>query len=770
MFCVSSFPCHDLRTGLYNTLILISSSSSFWLLAFLNIFLRLDSVSAAPAITAQLHQRDDQSVNSSSSYRIWVPILVIVVVLAIIALYVCSIRANHGGRLPRALSSLSRAAAIGTGAMMPTTTELTADQLTGNGSTTTANDTTNANNNRTRRPRRNRRTPSQISTTSLPVYMKEPGEQELVIFRGPQDMEDVPLEAEMPPVLEDERYTPMPDSPQHMPLLDADDGAVADDSAAALLPDAHEEPRSSSERRQSGGSVHTGDSSSLVRVETNVTAENPDPRGEAPAYFEVVDLNDEAQQRPSAPSTQSSGPIRTDISMTAASSTASRGTTSRRSLRNLFGWSGHRSPIAPPGLPMTTSTLSHARADSGGALSLTTTMSRPSTSNRHSHRPSQSSSSVFSVVNPLNRKKSTATLSSNHLTSPSSISLASISSPLTHTAVRTEFTYPKAGPTPEQLKLISSREAFARFGVPYGKDAIAFAASTQDLNPPPEFESSAGPSSSTGPRSQSRAGVLTRESGGRSSESSGESNGTNRSSALETPEIRVHGSSRPTSPSVELDAPVTTSDSALSSQNGPKESDVTRFSASVDSSLSFKDIVASTETSETPSKIQVPQILKNSNDVAPSSSPSAPSTSITIAQHTPLPSAVSSPIPETSVKHPPTSFRNPPNSEAASAPSLRSESRASSFRSFATAREFVNEFGVSGGGSNLGSGSGTPTMSESEYYSEQETEMGDTESRPATPTTPMTLANPQSARSADGQGSVTRHVLEGTDTTIRAAA
>ena len=32
------------------------------------------------------------------------------------------------------------------------------------------------------------------------------------------------------------------------------------------------------------------------------------------------------------------------------------------------------------------------------------------------------------------------------------ISLNSISSPLTHTVVRTEFTYPKTGLTPEQLK------------------------------------------------------------------------------------------------------------------------------------------------------------------------------------------------------------------------------------------------------------------------------------------------------------------------------
>ncbi|KAJ3824076.1 hypothetical protein F5880DRAFT_434757 [Lentinula raphanica] len=758
MFCVSSFPPHDSRTTLYNTLILFSSPFTFRLLVILNVFFRLDSVSAAPAITAHSHlyQRDDQSVNSSSSFRIWVPILIVVVVLAIIALYVCSIRANNGG-LPRALANFSRAAAIGNGTMMPTTTELTADQLTGNASTTTANDTSNnATNNRTRRPRRTRRTPSQISTTSLPVYMKEPGEQELVIIRGPQDMEDVPLDTEMPPVREDgehERYTPMPDSPQHMPLLD-DEGAVADESAAALLPDAHEQPRSRPDEtggRDSAGSAHSGDSSSLVRVDTNVTTETPDPRGDAPAYYEVVDLNDESQQS-SAPS--SSMPTQTNSSMTAGSSTASRGTASRRSLRNLFSWTGHRNPVAPPGLPATTSSQLHARADSGGALSLTSTMSRPSTSNRQSHRPSQSSSSAFSVMNPLNRKKSTVTLSSNHLTSPSSISLASISAPLTHTAVRTEFTYPKAGPTPDQLKLISSREAFARFGVPYGEDAIAFAASTHDLNPPPEFESAAGPSSSSSPRprSQSHAGVMARQSIGRSSESSG-------SSVLEPPEIRVQRSSRPVSPSVEGDMSAPAVDPPSSTQNG------ITASAVVDASEPSGEVASHPQTAET-SETQSAEVQNSPKDDVTSPSdvqaPSSPLASVAPAQH-------GTSIPTSSSKPPPTSFRNPPQPGTVSTPSLRSESRASSFRSFATAQESVNEFGVVSGGS--GSGSGTPTMSE--YFSEQETEIGDGDSRPATPTTStrqMSQTILQPTLSVDSLGSVSRHVLEGTDTTIRAAA
>ena len=51
--------------------------------------------------------------------------------------------------------------------------ELTAAQLAGPGAPVP----------RSSRRRRNRRTPSQISTRSLPIYMKEPGEQEIVIVR-----------------------------------------------------------------------------------------------------------------------------------------------------------------------------------------------------------------------------------------------------------------------------------------------------------------------------------------------------------------------------------------------------------------------------------------------------------------------------------------------------------------------------------------------------------------------------------------------------------
>ena len=65
--------------------------------------------------------------------------------------------------------------------------ELTADQLAGsargNNPAAAGAGATGNGANRTRRPRRTRRTPSQISTHSLPAYMKEPGDEEIVIVR-----------------------------------------------------------------------------------------------------------------------------------------------------------------------------------------------------------------------------------------------------------------------------------------------------------------------------------------------------------------------------------------------------------------------------------------------------------------------------------------------------------------------------------------------------------------------------------------------------------
>ena len=66
-------------------------------------------------------------------------------------------------------------------ASTPAVRDLTAEEIAGTAATDQANAA--AANRTERRPRRTRRTPSQISTRSLPMYMKEPGELELVIIQ-----------------------------------------------------------------------------------------------------------------------------------------------------------------------------------------------------------------------------------------------------------------------------------------------------------------------------------------------------------------------------------------------------------------------------------------------------------------------------------------------------------------------------------------------------------------------------------------------------------
>ncbi|KAJ7218733.1 hypothetical protein C8J57DRAFT_274090 [Mycena rebaudengoi] len=95
------------------------------------------------------------------------------------------------------------------------------------------------------RPRRPCRTPSQISAASPPAYMKEPGDQELVVSRGP-DGKDV-------------------DS--------ADDNTHADN--INITPPAR--AYSHKPRLPTDSPLFWGD------------ATTPDPRGDPPAYFEVVE-------------------------------------------------------------------------------------------------------------------------------------------------------------------------------------------------------------------------------------------------------------------------------------------------------------------------------------------------------------------------------------------------------------------------------------------------------------------------------------------------
>jgi len=229
-----------------------------------------------------------------------------------------------------------------------------------------------------------------------------------------------------------------------------------------------------------------------MRVDSNLPQESLDPRGEAPAYFEVVDQ----EFNPGLPATQQPPP---NLSETLPEPQQRR--------------SGFRTFLNR--MSMMSHVPEHRRAESDQSFISNGHRSNRSIISRTSnHRPSQSSSGP-SMFRTISRQRSNQTLNSSiHLNSPSLISLNSISSPLSHTLIRTEFTYPKSGPTPEQLKVISSRENFSRFGMPYGPDAIAFAASSsrQDLEPPPDFEASSSQLSLVRPgllrRLDSPAGVV----------------------------------------------------------------------------------------------------------------------------------------------------------------------------------------------------------------------------------------------------------------------
>ncbi|KIP04039.1 hypothetical protein PHLGIDRAFT_212844 [Phlebiopsis gigantea 11061_1 CR5-6] len=370
--------------------------------------------------------------------------------------------------------------------------ELTAQQLAGSAADSL---TEPAPAPRSRRSRRPNRRASQISTHSLPVYMKEPGEQEVIIYRGPEDMmEEPPTTAHvvMPSLAEGNEspdlsletahgqanvYAEMPDSPHDMPLLSSDESrADVDNSRAHLIT-----PRRGGSARPSMETLATAEGANSPTV---------DPRGEAPAYFEVVRLDDlSAANTPEIPS-----PPSPEVPAQEPPENPRR----RSGLFSLFHVRHHAS--RPQHLPAEASSSATHRRDASNVSNISTpsTIARPRSraqSRAGTHRPSVSGSG-FSI---LSRSRSRL-LESPHLTSPSTISLHSISAPLTHTTTRSEFTYPRTGPTPEQIKLISSRESIARFGVPYGQDAIAFAASSSrmelPLHPPPDFEEFARPSGS----------------------------------------------------------------------------------------------------------------------------------------------------------------------------------------------------------------------------------------------------------------------------------
>jgi hypothetical protein len=310
-------------------------------------------------------------------------------------------------------------------------------------------------------------------------------------------MEDAPLTAQvvMPSVREDEDESLNSHSrgPSQASYVIINDDPLAQ---TPLL----EQPNDSNESTHERQNTHTSAGSVDISDARLISAEIPDPRGEAPPYFEVVgdlgyvgatseDLSrvDTADTLPIAPDTlfasdATSPPVRRRSMFRGLIDAASRALSSPHPTSSPLPLSrpSREMAVSPSPRP---SNLSNRQGSARSPLS------------GHRATPSQSgsvqsiTSSAFGRVVSRTHSRSVTNVVAG-LTSPSAISMVSISSPLTHTAVRTDFVYPRSGPTPEQLKLISSVESVSKFGVPYGPDAVAFAsASLVNLHgPPPEFE------------------------------------------------------------------------------------------------------------------------------------------------------------------------------------------------------------------------------------------------------------------------------------------
>ncbi|KAF9450038.1 hypothetical protein P691DRAFT_811283 [Macrolepiota fuliginosa MF-IS2] len=439
------------------------------------------NVRAAPidhTATNELHWFHRRAISDST----WIPVVAICAFLFIL------LSITFWKRRAAIISTLRNRTQRGTASSGSGLTELTADQLAG-GNQNAANNGANSGTTTTRprRSRRPRRTPSQMSTHSLPAYAKEPGEQELVILQGSQDMEDVPIPQTIVATIrldeeaeesvdehQPSRYTPIPEANASAPLLSRDSpGGHSSYSPHGI------------HMRTDSADTGNGSTDTTSLIESREI--EPDPRGEAPAYFEVVEqfsnggIGSRSSLIAAGPHNTPVNPLPpTDLPPPPPPPLSPQGTSRRSGFRSLL----HRMSVS--GAP------SHSRNDSSiSAVSSAQSHSR-------SHTRGTSTGSILSHFRTLSRQKSITSHNSSrgNLTSPSLISLNSISAPLTHTVVRTEFTYPRSGPTPDQVRLIANRENFTRFGVPYGPDALAFASMSRvdlaDGDRPPEFEEAVG--------------------------------------------------------------------------------------------------------------------------------------------------------------------------------------------------------------------------------------------------------------------------------------
>lgn len=255
----------------------------------------------------------------------------------------------------------------------------------------------------------------------------------------------------------------------------------------ATMPHHHHQSRDGSSMDSAGSEAEL-----LAHRRTISVESHPDPRGETPSYAEAVEagmaaisLNDpvsrNATSNPAAHTADpTSGRGRSRFSFLAHNPFSSRNNVSNAS--SYANSSPQSTRPESPALPLRTgSTLSRFS-------------SRDSHETLHSRAPSRNNNlSRVHTRSNSNLLRAFRSHSPGLQAGASTISLDSISAPLTHTATRAEFRAPKGGLTAEQIKLITSREALEKFGVPYGPDAVAaFTMSRErlaEMGSPPEFES-----------------------------------------------------------------------------------------------------------------------------------------------------------------------------------------------------------------------------------------------------------------------------------------
>ncbi|KZO99063.1 hypothetical protein CALVIDRAFT_397707 [Calocera viscosa TUFC12733] len=435
------------------------------------------AASAGPTPTRRALGTDtpQSSDNTNSVAQTWIPVaLVIVLVMGLFALT----WTQRGRQFIARLRNRE-----GTGAAAATTTPAPTTRAV--------------------RPRRRRRA-SQISTKSLPAYMEEPGDEELVLVRRTAAAE-----------------SQTSGSPSDMPAdaVTLSEDAPTYDGPAALAP-AHLRSLSIGEsignHSMDTGNIGSDESStSLMRAERRASV-----RSAAPSYSAVIGQEEatrismDLQRLQTRTSSEPEEPHPTEEERN-ATVTQRPGERRRSGFFNLFSHS--RQSSAANGAETGTGTARNSTIRQNGdgdrtswfnlgPLNRQSALLTPSTT----PRPAAPASSLASA--------STHNASQTQLTSPSMTSLtsATISAPLTHTATRVSFDYPRTGPTPQQVAFLASRESLARFGVPFGADAQAAAAAgaeTASLPPPPSFDDSENDDARSGRSRSSSDGRRSGESG-----------------------------------------------------------------------------------------------------------------------------------------------------------------------------------------------------------------------------------------------------------------